>query len=107
MKAKKIIDVKSLEKYYKKTKESGYDVVWRISETPNWYNIQVEIEGLNGGSEVAYYQTGNWSEIVEFCSTHYNPGYDTLCGLGCTDSQLANATIDYIHSLGKKLKHES
>ena len=105
-KAKKMANVKALEKFFQKCKENGREMVWRITETLHWYNIQAEEEGLTGGYELAYYQTADWSEIVEFCGSHCNPGNDTLCGLGCTNQELANATIEYIHSMGKKHRYE-
>jgi len=76
------------------------DVVYRITETPSWYNIKIEYDG--DGEQVAFYQTGDWSEVVNFCETHCNPGYDYVAGLGCTNPELAEATEKYIHGLGKK-----
>lgn len=106
MKARKVANITALEKYFDECRRAGNEMVWRITETPNWYNIQAEIEEINEGSEVAYYQTDKWSEIVEFCASHCNPGYDSLNGLGCTDSELYNATRDYVRSMGKKMRYE-
>ena len=106
MAAKKMANVKALEKYFDECKKPGMDIVWRITETPNWYNIQAEEEGINASTELAYYQTGDWSEVVEFCGSHCNPGNDTLNGLGCTEQELIDATIGYIHSTGKKYRYE-
>ena len=106
MKVRKMASIEELEKYFHKCKKSGSDMVWRITETPNWYKIQAEEEGINAAKELAYYQTGKWSEIVEFCGSHCNHENDTICGLGCTDLQLVDATTKYIHSHGKLLKYE-
>lgn len=106
MKTRKIANIKTLEKYFNKCKQSGLNMVWRITETPHWYNIQAEEEGISYSEELAYYQTASWDEIVEFCGSHCNSGNDTLNGLGCTEKELADATIDYIHSIGKKYKYE-
>lgn len=105
MKVKRM-DIKALEKYFDECKNSGMNMVWRITETPNWYNIQAEEEGVNEGTEMAYYQTGKWSEIVEFCGSHCNHENDTLNGLGCTEQELVDATVEYIHSIGKKYRYE-
>lgn len=94
-----------IENKFKSLKKDGQDVIYRITETPCWYNIQIEYDG--DGEQVAYYQTGDWSEIVEFCETHCNPGNDYIFGLGCTNAQLVEATEKYIHSLGKKTKWEN
>lgn len=106
MAAKRIMTIKALENYFTKILDSGNGAVYRICETPAWYKINVEIEGISGSDLVAYYQTDKWSEIVDFCSSHCNPGYDTMCGLGCTEKELVEATTNYIHSLGKKTKYE-
>lgn len=68
-----------LENEFKSLKKNNQDVIYRITETPCWYNIQIEYDG---GEEIAYYQTGNWSEIVDFCENHCNPGNDFMYGLG-------------------------
>lgn len=94
-----------IENKFKSLKKNNQDVIYRITETPCWYNIQIEYDG--DGEQVAYYQTGDWSEIVEFCKTHCNPGNDYISGLGCTDVELVEATEKYIHSLGKKTKWEN
>lgn len=106
MTAKKMENVKELEKYFEECKKSGLDMVYRITETPNWYSIEAEEEGINFGRKLAYYHTGDWSEIVEFCGSHCNHGNDTLNGLGCTEQELVSATIAYIHSIGKKYRYE-
>lgn len=105
-KPRRVMSIKALETYFRKAKESGHDMIWRIGETLNWYSIMAESDSIAGSDELAYYLTGNWEEIVEFCSTHCNPGYDALEGLGCTEPKLYQATIDYIHSLGKKYRYE-
>lgn len=89
---------------FKKLISQHQEVAYRIIETPCWYCIQIEYEG---GDQIAYYQTSDWSEIVAFCVTHCNPGNDLMYGLGCTDPELIEATTDYIHSIGKKLWYES
>lgn len=94
-----------IENKFKSLKKNGQDVIYRIAETPCWYNIQIEYDG--DGKQVAYYQTGDWSEIVEFCETHCNPENDYIFGLGCTNEELVEATEKYIHSLGKKTKWEN
>lgn len=101
MAAKKMANIPALEKYFEKCRKAGMDMAWRITETPDWYNIQAE----DDGKELAYYQTGNWPEIVAFCGSHCNPGYDTLDGLGCTEQELADATVEY-HSIGGKYRYE-
>lgn len=93
-----------LENKFKSLKKDNQDVIYRITETPCWYNIQIEYDG---GEEIAYYQTGNWSEIVDFCENHCNPGNDYMAGLGCTNVELIEATEKYIHGLGKKTKWEN
>lgn len=95
--------IKWLEDEFRKLLNKKQEVVYRITESPCWYNIQIEYDG---GGQIAYYQTGNWSEIVEFCESHCNPGYDLMNGLGCTEPELAEATTNYIHSLGKKTRYE-
>lgn len=98
--------IERLENKFKSLKKNNQDVIYRITETPCWYNIQIEYDG---GDPIAYYyyQTGDWSEVVEFCRTHCNPGNDFMYGLGCTDPELIEATTKYIHGLGKKLWYES
>ena len=101
--ARKFGSVKKLEDFFEQCQKDGLDMVWRITETLHWYNIQAEEEGLNYGTELAYYQTAKWSEIVDFCSTHCNPGQSSIYGLGGTE-ELANATMRYIHSIEEKEK---
>jgi hypothetical protein len=100
----KYSSIERLENEFKSLKKNNQDVIYRITETPCWYNIQIEYDG---GEEIAYYQTSNWSEIVDFCENHCNPGNDFMYGLGCTDPELIEATTKYIHGLGKKLWYES
>lgn len=105
--AKKMESIEKLEKFFKECKRNNCPVVWRIRETPYWYVIVVEDEiGVGFGEELAYYQTAKWSEVVEFCGTHCNPSNDTIHGLGCTDKELSDATINYIHSRGEKYRYE-
>ena len=106
MKPKMMLSVKSLENYFEKCKKEGCEMNWRISETPSKYIIKAEQEFITGSDTLAYYKTGKWSEIVEFCSTHCNTGYDLISGLGCTESELCDATTEHIHSLGKKMRYE-
>lgn len=103
MAAIKCNTIEWLENVFTKLKNDKQDVIYRIIESPSWYSIQIEYDG---GDQLAYYQTGNWSEIVEFCESHCNPGHDYILGLGCTDSELIEATENYIHSLGKKTRYE-
>lgn len=102
--SKKYNEIDHLENRFNWLRKKKQDVVYRITESPSWYNIWIEYDG--DGEQVAYYQTGDWSEIVSFCETHCNPGYDYLLGLGCTDQELVEATERYIHSLGKKTRYE-
>ncbi len=105
--AKKMGSIEELEKYFAEYKRNGADMVWRICETLHWYKISAEVEGpISDSEEVAYYLTAKWSEVVEFCETHCNPLNDTLHGLGCTDKELSDATINYIHSKGEKYRYE-
>lgn len=97
--------IENLENRFNWLRKKKQDVVYRITESPSWYNIRIEYDG--DGEQVAYYRTGDWSEIVSFCETHCNPGNDFMYGLGCTDPELIEATTKYIHGLGKKLWYES
>lgn len=107
MKARKMKSIEALEKYVAECRRNGVDIVWRICETLHWYVISAEDEiGIACGEQLAYYQTAKWSEIVEFCETHCNPSNDTLHGLGCTNKELSDATINYIHSKGEKYRYE-
>lgn len=108
MKRKKIFadSLKQLERFYDLREKEGSNVVWSIGEGLTAYSVSVGEESVGGIDELAVYHTGDWKEILEFAGTHCNPGYDTMFGIGCTDEQLANATIGYIHSLGKKYKYE-
>lgn len=102
--ATKYKDLIWLERKMKNLISQHQEVAFRITETPCWYNIQIEYEG---GDQIAYYQTSDWSEVVEFCKTHCNPGNDFMYGLGCTEPELIEATTKYIHGLEKKLWYES
>ena len=108
MKVKKIFadSLEQLERFYELRKKEGRNVVWSIGEGLTAYSVSVVEESVGGVDELALYHTGEWNEILEFASTHCNPGYDTMFGIGCTDEQLANATVEYIHSLGEKYKYE-
>ena len=98
------LNFKRLEEAFSEARNNGYEPVYRICEGATQYSVNVESEATG---KILYRQnTGDWAEIVNFCSTHCNPGYDLLAGLGCTDDELADATIDYIHSLGKKYRYE-
>lgn len=100
------LNVEKLEKAFQKAKENGYNPIYRICDGVAVYKITVEDEGV-GGSDALYLQsTADWEELIDFCATHCNPGYDLLAGLGCTNDELADATIGYIHSLGKKYRYE-
>lgn len=92
------------ERKIKKLISQHQEAIFRITEAPCLYNIHIEYDG---GDLIAYYQTGDWSEVVEFCRTHCNPGNDFMYGLGRTDPELLAATTKYIHGLGKKLWYES
>ena len=100
------LNVEKLESAFQKAKAAGYNPIYRICDGVKLYKITVEDEGI-GGSDALYMQsTADWEELVDFCSGHCNPGYDLLAGLGCTNDELADATIGYIHSLGKKYRYE-
>ena len=90
------LNLEKLEKAFEGAKENGYEPVYRICEG------RTEATGKSVYSQ----NTGDWSEIVDFCATHCNPGYDLIAGLGCTDDELTEATMKYVHSLGKKCKYE-
>ena len=95
---------KNLETAFEEAKKNGYEPIYRICEGRTQYTISVESEAT--GKSMYSQNTGKWAEIVYFCSGHCNPGYDLLAGLGCTDNELADATLDYIHSLGKEYRYE-
>lgn len=98
------LNFEKLEKAFEEAKENGYEPVYRICEGRTQYSIHVESEAT--GKSVYSQNTGDWSEIVNFCATHCNPGYDLIDGLGCTDDELTDATLGYIHSLGKKYRYK-
>ena len=100
------LNVEKLESAFQKAKAAGYDPIYRICDGAKLYKITVEHEDI-GGSDALYMQsTADWEELVNFCASHCNPGYDLLAGLGCTNDELADATLGYIHSLGKKYRYE-
>lgn len=91
--------VTMLENFFDFYRGRGLAMEWRIVESRKYYGIVAEskIYGY-----MCIYHTPSWDEVVEFCRTHCNPGYDLMHGLGLTEVELACATEDYIHSLGKK-----
>ena len=104
---KPVNTISALEKYYSKAVESArrggreYAINWRICESPSWYIIEIE----DDGEQLAFYLTGEWDEVVEFSRTHYNYGYRLIYGKGITEPELAEATTEYIESLGKNVNH--
>lgn len=56
--------IENLENRFNWLRKKKQDVVYRITESPSWYNIRIEYDG--DGEQVAYYRTGDWSEIVSF-----------------------------------------
>lgn len=101
---KKLNSVEAIEKAFESARKIGSHPIYRICENLTVWSIHVESEAT--GKTLQRQSTGEWSEIVSFCATHCNPGYDLIAGLGCTDEELTKATMDYIHSLGKKCKYE-
>lgn len=97
MKAKKMTSIKALERFFENCTKNDVFVAWYITKTHRWYNIQVKIEFTNASKKLAYYHTGDYDEIMNFCSTHCNPDNDIIYGLGCIE-ELADATINYINS---------
>ena len=87
-------EIEQLEKYYNNSKDIAE---YRIIETPRRYKIYVEILG----EPMAYYSTSSYEIIKTFCASHSN-GRMTINGLGCTEPELYNLTIEYIKSMGIK-----
>lgn len=107
--AVKCDQIEWLENLFKQQEEGHKKKGWlapayRILESPHWYSISVED---SDGEQIAFYQTGSWSEIVDFCGSHCNQGNELINGLGCTNERLIEATEDYVHSLGKLTPSES
>ena len=95
--------LQEIEHYFKTCKEAGLEMEWRVCDGMTRYKICAE--EISSGT-LCTYQAKLWDEVVEFCRTRCNPGYNTINGLGCTEPELVNATIEYIHSIGKKYRYE-
>ena len=87
--------IASLEKIKADTEGMPHNLAilaWRVVESPNWYYINLEVDG---GEVIAEYKTDDWNVIKDFCSSHDNHG-KAIYGLGHTNNELYNATIEYI-----------